>query len=713
MTEQADSSVVPTGAAVTSPAMSTATPPPDAVERAVGGLVATAPAAIDAEVERLLAELTADEKLGLLSGDGPLVAGTLDMARRYNGEPIVAASVPRLGLPGIRFTDGPRGVVMYRSTAFPSSMARAATFDPALEARIGDAIGVEARTQGANLFAGVCVNLLRHPAWGRAQETYGEDPHLLGEMGAALVRGAQRHVLACVKHFAANSMENSRFWVDVQIEEADLRDLYLPHFKRCVDAGVAAVMTAYNKVNGVPCGHHPHLVTDILKGEWGFDGVVMSDFTLGVRNARAAVLGGQDLEMPFGMVFRRLPSLVRRGAIPQARIDDAARRILRAQVRVAGFGEPARYRQEVVAGPEHRALARLAAAQGMVLLRNEPVASAQGADAAPVLPLSASTTSSVAVVGRLAASPNLGDLGSSQVHPPSVVTPLEGIAAAGGWDGIDVRHHDGTDVAGAASLAASCDVVVVVVGSDFHDEGEWVVRSGGDRSSLRLRAADEKLVEAVARANPRVAVVLVGGSAFVTDPWIGEVGAVLVAWYPGMEGGHALADVLFGEVEPGGRLPCTWPTSATVLPPFRRFARTARYGPLHGYRLMEASGQQPAFWFGHGLGYTTTEWSSPRLVSVSGGDDGSRVAVIEVTVANPGGRDALDVVQAYVPEVLGTHPHPLNTLRGFARVLLTPGASAVARVAVVVPATADRVLVGRSADPAGLVGLPLDPPASA
>ena len=159
MTEQADSSVVPTGAAVTSPAMSTATPPPDAVERAVGGLVATAPAAIDAEVERLLAELTADEKLGLLSGDGPLVAGTLDMARRYNGEPIVAASVPRLGLPGIRFTDGPRGVVMYRATAFPSSMARAATFDPALAARMGDAIGVEGGTQGANLFAGVFANL--------------------------------------------------------------------------------------------------------------------------------------------------------------------------------------------------------------------------------------------------------------------------------------------------------------------------------------------------------------------------------------------------------------------------------------------------------------------------------------------------------------------------------------------------------------------------
>lgn len=688
--------------------MSVASPPPDAIERAVGALAPTEAAAIDAEVERLLSELTVDEKVGLLSGDGPLVSGTLEMARLYNEEPIVAASVPRLGLPGLRFTDGPRGVVMYRSTAFPSSMARAATFDPALEASIGDAIGVEARTQGANLFAGVCINLLRHPAWGRAQETYGEDPHLLGEMGAALVRGTQRHVLACIKHFAANSMENSRFWVDVRIEEADLRDLYLPHFKRCVDAGAAGVMSAYNKVNGVPCGHHRHLLTDILKGEWGFDGLVMSDFTWGVRSARAAVLGGQDLEMPFGMFFRRLPSLVRRGAVPLARIDDAARRLLRAQVRAAGLGEPERYRQEVVAGPEHRALARMAAAQGMVLLRNEPVASSAGEAAAPVLPLSSATASSVAVVGRLAAVPNLGDLGSSEVHPPSVVTPLEGIAAAGGWDGIDVRHHDGADVRAAAALAAVCDVAVVVVGSDFQDEGEWIIRAGGDRASLRLGEADERLVEAVARANPRVAVVLMGGSAFVTDPWIHEVGAVLMAWYPGMEGGHALADVLFGEVEPGGRLPCTWPTSTTVLPPFRRFTRSVRYGPLHGYRLMEASGQEPAFWFGHGLGYVTTGWSDPRLVSVTRCEDGSRVAVVEVTVSNPGEREALDVVQAYVPEVLGTHPHPLNTLRGFARVVLLPGTEAVARLAVVVPPTADRVLLGRSADPAGLVAVPLD-----
>ncbi|MEZ5179109.1 MAG: glycoside hydrolase family 3 N-terminal domain-containing protein [Acidimicrobiales bacterium] len=236
----------------------------------------------------------------MLSGDGPLVSGLLEMARRYNGEPIVAASVPRLGLPGIRFTDGPKGVVMYRSTAFPSAMARAATFDPELEVLVGDAIGVEARTQGANLFAGVLHQPAAAPGLGAGAGDLRQDPHLLGEMGASLVRSVQRHVLACIKHYAANSMENSRFWVDVRIDDADLRDLYLPHFKRCVDAGAAAVMTAYNRVNGEWCGHHRHLVSEVLKGEWGFDGVVMSDFSFGVREAKAAVLGGQDLEMPFG-----------------------------------------------------------------------------------------------------------------------------------------------------------------------------------------------------------------------------------------------------------------------------------------------------------------------------------------------------------------------------------------------------------------------------
>ena len=650
---------------------------------------------LEARVADLVARLTLDEKLALMSGDGSFIRGTLGLARRYNEEPIVGGALPRLGLPGIRFTDGPRGVVMHHSTAFPSPMARAATFDTTLEERIGDAIGVEARTQGANLFAGVCINLLRHPAWGRAQETYGEDPHLLGEMGAALVRGTQRHVLACVKHFALNSIENSRLWLDVRVAERDLRDIYLPHFRRCVEEGVGGVMTAYNAVNGAPCGHNSHLVQDILEGEWGFDGFVMSDFTWGIRNARAAANGGMDLEMPYRWRFRALRRLVRRGRVPDARITDAATRLVRSQLRAEDRGEPGRYRTEAVAGPEHRQLARDAAARSVVLLRNEPVRGPAGDPPAPLLPLDPAIVRSVAVIGHLAAEPNIGDLGSSQVHPPSVVTILQGLAAASHARAVDCRYHDGADVGGVAALAAACDVAIVVAGSSHRDEGEWIINAGGDRATLRLATHDETLITAVAAANPRAAVLLMGGSAFVTDTWHERVAALAMVWYPGMEGGHAVADVVFGAAAPAGRLPCTWPESTTKLPPFRRFTRRITYGPLHGYRLMEASGQRPAFPFGHGLGYTTIDWNDARVEAPTGSPGGRRVSV-SVNLTNTGTRPGVEVVQVYVPESLGSHPEPLLTLRGAARVALEPGGSTVARVEVAVPDGVSTVAVGRS-----------------
>ncbi|MFZ4516828.1 MAG: glycoside hydrolase family 3 C-terminal domain-containing protein [Microthrixaceae bacterium] len=659
-----------------------------------------APAELEARVERLVAALTDDELVWVMSGDGPLVRGTRAMSRRYNGEPIVAGEVARLGLPGVRFTDGPRGVVMYHSTAFPSPMARAATFDPALEERVGDAIGVEARAQGANLFAGVCINLLRHPAWGRAQETYGEDPHLLGEMGAALVRGTQRHVMACVKHYALNSMENSRLWLDVRVADADLHDLYLPHFRRCVDEGASAVMTAYNGVNGTACGHHGHLVVDVLKGDWGFDGFVMSDFTWGIRSAAAAVDGGMDLEMPFRWRFRALPRLLRRCRIRRDRLEDSARRLVRQQLRQAERGEPDRYDPAAVAGTSHRALAREVAARSVTLLRNEPVAGRGGP--APVLPLDPARVGSLAVLGVLAAEPNLGDLGSSQVHPPSVVTLLQGLTSAGERHGVDVRHHDGADPEGAAALAAACGAAVVVVGCTWRDEGEWIIRAGGDRRTLELDAGSVALVEAVAAANPATAVLLMGGSAFVTDPWADRVAAIAMVWYPGMEGGHGVADVVFGDAEPEGRLPCTWPAVGSPMPPFRRFARRITYGPLFGYRLVEATGTRPAFPFGFGLGYADIAWGVPQLLSSEPAGGGRTRVVVGVELVNTGDRPGVEVLQCYVSERLGTHPDALRTLRGFRRVRLAAGERARVEVEAVVPSAAERLWLGPSSAAATL-----------
>jgi beta-glucosidase len=668
---------------------------------------------IEARARALVDEMTLHEKLHLLSGDGELVRGLAEMARRYNARPYVAGEVPRLGIPGIRFTDGPRGVVMGHATAFPVAMARAATFDPDLEERVGDAIGVECRALGANLFAGVCVNVLRHPAWGRAQETFGEDPHLLGEMGAALVRGTQRHVMACVKHLACNSMEDARMRVDVSIDEADLREIYLPAFRRCVDEGVAAVMTAYNKVNGQRCGHHEHLVSRILKGEWGFDGFVMSDFVFGVRSGMA-VAAGLDLEMPFRWRFRSLERLVRRGRLSTERTDDAALRLVRQQVRFAartGTGATDRHSPTRVAGDEHRALARLVAERSAVLLRNEPVvapgipaASTLTADdaRAPLLPLDPDQVQSLAVLGHLAAEPVTGDRGSSHVHARGVVTLLDGLREAGERFVVKVEHQPGRDLRAAQLAASRADVAVVVVGST--GEGEKLPGRGGDRRELTLAAIDERLVRTVAAANPRTIVVLLGGGPIVCESWIGQVPAVLMAWYPGIEGGTAVVRLLVGEVSPGGRLPCTWPRSAEQLPPFDPDARAVRYGPLHGYRLMEATDRSPAFAFGFGLTYTT--FDRGRITAVRRVDGDVRVTV---PVVNTGLRTGDEVVQLYVDEALGSEPRPLRTLRAARRVTVTPGQLRDVTVDLSpdllarTPRTADgkvRIHVGSSADPA-------------
>jgi beta-glucosidase len=674
-----------------------------------GALVPDAPlddAAVEARALALLDAMSQHERIALLAGNGPLVRGVLDMARHYNETPYVAGELPRLGVPGIRFSDGPRGVVMGHATAFPVALARAATFDPGLEEWVGDAIGVECRALGANLFAGVCVNLLRHPAWGRAQECFGEDVHLVGEMGAALVRGSQRHVMACVKHFAANSIENSRMRVDVEVDEDDLRDVYLPHFRRCVEAGAAAVMTAYNRVNGERCGHHRHLVTEILKGEWGFDGFVMSDFLLGIRSGRA-LAAGLDLEMPFRWRFRSLGRLVRRGRVGTDRVDDAALRLLRQQVRFADRagrgGQPERYTPAAVAGPAHRALAREVAERSLVLLRNEALRAGPTAGQR-VLPLDPEAVQSLAVVGRLAARPATGDRGSSHVRAPQVVTVLDGLRAAAERFVINVTHLPGDDLDAARLAAGAADAAVVVAGYTDRDEGEKVPGRGGDRASLALRPEDEAMIRTVAAANPRTVVVLIGGSAIVTESWREQAGAVLVAWYPGMEGGHAVAGALFGEVNPGGRLPCTWPRGAEQLPPFPPRARSVRYGPLHGYRLMEASGRSPAYPFGFGLSYTTFEYGRP--VATRGYDGEVRLVV---PVVNSGTVPGDEVVQVYLDEALGSEPRPLRTLRAFRRVTVAPGKmadvvftfppGALARAAAAGGGTV-RLHVGPSADPA-------------
>ena len=305
----------------------------------------------------------------MMSGHGFLDRYVAD-GGEYNISPYVTGGGnERLGLPELLFTDGPRGVALGHSTCFPAAIARGASWDIELEERIGDAVGREVRAHGANFFGGICINVLRHPGWGRAQETYGEDPWLLGEMGAAAVRGVQHHnVVATIKHLACNSVENTRFKIDVRIGERALREVYLPHFKRCVDEGVWSVMSAYNKVNGAYCGHNTVLLRRILKEEWGFEGFVHSDFVLGVYGPDAAE-AGLDIENPEPIHFGpKLVEAVESGEVNAENIDDSVRRILTRLLLLAAADDPESYDASSIACTAHRELAREAAEKGAVLL---------------------------------------------------------------------------------------------------------------------------------------------------------------------------------------------------------------------------------------------------------------------------------------------------------------------------------------------------------
>lgn len=659
----------------------------------------------DAAADLLIAELSDAELLWLLDGDVP-VRELATLPRRMRTSPVTAGAVARLGIPGVRFTDGPRGVTVGRSTAFPVTMMRAATWDPALEERVGQAMGIEARAQGANYSGAVCVNLLRHPGWGRAQECYGEDPVLVGRMGAALARGLRPHVMACVKHFALNSIENSRFVVDVTVDEHALHEVYLPHFKAVVDAGAQSVMSSYNSVNGAFAGENRVLLTDILRDEWGFEGFVTSDWVSGTHDALASLEAGMDIEMPLRLLRARdLPAALRDGRLSRAAVLTSARRILRTTLRHYAERTDTEPDRAVIAGVEHRALARHVATRGAVLLRNHPV------DGTPMLPLPKGIRT-LAVVGPLAGMPNTGDHGSSLVRPPTTCSPLQGLREA--LPGTDLLHV-ARDPAAAARAARHADAAIVVVGLGPRDEGERLlavggpdprvfgfpfrlrpvrrllnaaiaaagrILGGGDRSRLTLHPDDEALVTAVAAANPRTAVILIGGSAILTESWRHDVAAILMGWYPGMEGGRALADILTGTTEPGGRLPFAIPTDAAHLPLFDPSAEAVTYDAWWGQRKLDRDGVRAAFPFGFGLGYTTFD---VELVGHCADDEGG---VADVRVTNTGARPGSAVVQVYAFDAAA--PRPVPQLVGFRRVVLDSHATETVAVALDLTPTRQR-----------------------
>jgi beta-glucosidase len=701
---------------------------------------------VERKVDLLLGQLSLKEKVWLLNGNWDVVRNRRKYNNAYNPVPIKTNGNRRLGISPIAFTDGPRGVVMGTSTCFPVSMARGASFDRDLERRIGDAIGREARAQGANYFGGVCINLLRHPAWGRAQETYGEDPYLVGELGAQLTRGVQYHnVMACAKHYAVNSIENTRFKVNVEADERTMREVYLPHFKKCIDAGAASVMGAYNRFRGDQACESAHLLTRVLREDWGFEGFVISDFIFGIRETRKAIEAGLDVEMPLPIHYKKeLLRSVENGRISESTVDRAVRRVLRTLAVFANTPDPHKYSPKDICAPEHVALAREAAEGSMVLIKN------RGA----VLPF-AKSTGKVLVAGSLAVKPNTGDHGSSNVNAPYVVTPFDGIATYFG-EAAEVVHCDENDIEHGKAIAAEAACVVIVAGNDFNDEGEYIVMEdivpgehpvvtgtrnqgmpikarllkrglrktlgewetedgapvGGDRQSLSLKATEIRMIQELGTVNPNTVVVLVGGSMIMTSEWENAVPAILYSWYSGMEGGNALARVLFGEVSPSGKLPFTIPQHEKDLPYFSSTDLEMTYDLYHGYTLLDRNDINPAYPFGFGLSYTTFEVADVDVVATATGFRAT------ANVTNTGSTAGAEVVQLYVGKPDSAVDRPVKLLRGFRKCVLDPGESIQVTIEVsrdelryysneddewILEPGSYRFFVGTSSDPGDLV----------
>ncbi|MCD6569910.1 MAG: glycoside hydrolase family 3 C-terminal domain-containing protein [Deltaproteobacteria bacterium] len=552
-------------------------------------------------------------------------------------------------------------------------MARGATWDKALEERVGIAIGAEARAKGRNCLLAPCVNVVRHPGWGRAQETYGEAPFHIGVMGVSFINGVQgQDVMADAKHFACNNIEDARFYNDALVDERTLREIYLPQFKMAVqEAEVASVMSAYNQLNGEYCSENDRLLREILKGEWSFEGFVVSDWFLACRSTLGSINAGLDIEMPYAFFYGK-PLLIAAytGLVSENLIDDAVTRILRQKFRFGLFDNPREINEEgIVECKEHTELALDVERKGLVLLKNDGV-----------LPINRESVRSIAVVGPYADVARLGDdNGSSAVTPSYAVTPLQGIQDRAGGK-IDVVYHKGFDIdtpfyqggfEEVKEVASKADVVIVIAALTSKDEGENLIIIGGDRDEIDLPEKQEQLINEVASVNKNCIVVIEAGSAITMEDWIDGASGIIMAWYPGQEGGNAIADVIFGDFNPCGKLPLTFPRSTHQLPPFGNKQLRTEYPYYHGYRYFDKNNLDPLFPFGYGLSYTKYAYSNLQLDQKAITPDGK--LKLSVDVGNTGDMAGEEIVQLYIGYKGSEVDRPVKDLKGFGKVSLKPG----------------------------------------
>lgn len=629
---------------------------------------------IEKRVEDLLSRMTLEEKIAMVHADSKFTV----------------AAIPRLGIPKRWLSDGPHGVredvgpytwqAAGRTDDFatwmPSLTALSSTWNTDRAHDFGMVIGEEARKRGKDIMLGPGVNIMRTPLCGRNFEYFGEDPFLAGHMAAPYIRAVQSNdVASCVKHFVANNQEWERFTIDVQMDERALREIYLPAFKTAIDeGGVLTVMGAYNKFRGEHCCHNDYLLNKILKQEWGFKGLVMSDWD-GTHDTHQAVMNGLDLEMGtnrdnYDEFYLAGPFLegIRKGEYPMSILDDKVRRNLRVMFATKTFEQRP---EGSINTAEHQAAARRIAEEGIVLLKNDSNA----------LPLDAAKVSSVAVIGENATRLQAHSGGSSRIKAFYEITPLEGIlrrvgATANVSYSVGYAETAAPDAIERAVQAAKQADVAIVVGGLNHSK--FFDAEADDRKDMKLPYNQDELIRRVVEANPRTIVVMFGGGPVEMGPWLEKVPAVLWAWYPGMEGGNALAGILFGDVNPSGKLVCSFPkrledSPAHALGAYPGKDGTVRYdeGLLVGYRWYDTKKVAPLFPFGYGLSYTTFEYSNLRLVE--GKDANGPALTVEFDVMNTGSRKGAEVAEVYVHDDASSLPRPEQELKGFQKVLLEPG----------------------------------------
>jgi beta-glucosidase len=601
----------------------------------------------------LLHALTQDEKIRLLAG----------VASTHTGQ---TAAIPRVGLRSVFLTDDSKGVKQGPATALPIPLAVAASFDTHMADLAGSVIGNEAKHKGNDILLGPTVNIMRTPLGGRTFEAFGEDPYLVSHTAVPWIDGLQRQgVIGEVKHFCCNNQEGppysaEKMYSSSNLDERTLREIYLPGFEAAVKkAHVGSIMCAYNRVNEDWACENQHLLTDILRKEWGFKGVVISDWQA-QHNTVSAMRNGLDVEMPTPVDYsaNNINAALSAGLITQAEIDGHVRNLLRTLFAYGFMDRPAFPDDDHINFAKHETVGMKMEERGMVLLKNNGL-----------LPLHLSKLRSIALIGPQARIYDNGS-GTDDVIPERFDTPMSAFRDRVG-SRMKLKYDDGSDTTSAAATAKSADVAIVFASDNEGEDREKVAPTVDGSAPNSVQPTNQTaLINAVAAANKHTIVVLQTGDPVVT-PWRNKVAAMIETWYPGEAGGAALAHVLFGDVDPGGRLPVTFPASTNEYPTSNDATAnnglevTYNEGVFVGYRWYDENHVTPAYPFGFGLSYTTFRYSA---LHING-------ATVRVTVTNTGRRTGIAVPQLYLglPSPSSSVQQPPRQLKGYRSVRLKPG----------------------------------------